>query len=195
MTVFGALFGLACFPLVRGAVAAATGERPARIPTALWTIAAAGLASAAGGVLGLVGPVLAALGVALVHIDRATRRLPDVLVLTAYPGLGAALITAATVTGRPDALLRAGLAAGACLVAYWLVAATGALGGGDAKLAGLLGLALGWQSWQVVATATLLALCLAGPAAVVALARRGRRATIAFGPPLLLGALGATLTG
>ncbi|MGH8877502.1 MAG: prepilin peptidase [Stackebrandtia sp.] len=200
MMVLAALFGLAGAPVVRGIVGAATGRRPSHAATAIGTTAAAMVVAVAphspfagpsDPVFELVALPLAVLGVALVHIDLAIRRLPDVLVLTAYPVLGAALIVGATVAGRPDALLRGGLAAAGCLAVYGAVAATGSLGGGDAKLAGLLGLALGWLSWTAVMTATVLAFVFAAPFAVAALGTRGRRATIPFGPPMLLGALTA----
>jgi leader peptidase (prepilin peptidase)/N-methyltransferase len=55
---------------------------------------------------------------------------------------------------------------------------------GDVKLAVLLGVALG----AGVTTALVLGFLAAAPAALVVLARRGRRATLPYGPFLALGA-------
>ena len=75
--------------------------------------------------------------------DRlAVQRLPDRLTLPAYPALFVLLAVAAAITGDGAALVRAllgGLALGGGLSVLGLVS-RGQLGGGDIKLAGLVGL-------------------------------------------------------
>jgi len=128
---------------------------------------------------------LTALAIPLTYFDLTARRLPDVLTLPAYPLFAAPLVL---VAGTPGPLVRAALAAGACLLGYGLLAAAGAVGFGDVKLAGLLGLVLGWFSWRAAAIGVVLAFT-AG--AVWGLA--ARRAEIPFGPAMLLGAITALL--
>jgi leader peptidase (prepilin peptidase) / N-methyltransferase len=118
--------------------------------------AALELATAAGlAVLAvLVGPepelvgyaVLAAVGVALTAIDLAVYRLPNKLVLPTYPVVFGALAVAALVhrqPGRIGAALLGMLLLGGCFQVLRLLRPA-KLGGGDVKVAGLMGLPLGW---------------------------------------------------
>lgn len=184
--------GLGVAPLVRRMVAART--TPPRLTSAA-TATAAVLVSIAASAPGLVAAVvlsaLVAPAVALWHIDLRLRVLPDAIVLPCYPLIGGMLITAAVATGDGDAALRASGASALSLAAYAAMAACGGIGCGDVKLAGLLGLALGWIGWGTAFTAIVLAFAAAAVPALVALVSR-REGTIAFGPPMLLGALAAT---
>ena len=95
---------------------------------------------------------LGALGVALAAIDISVQRLPDALTLPAYPVLIALLALAALAGHHAGALVRA-LVGGVALAAVYLVLGLlrpGQLGGGDIKLAGLAGLALGWLGWPAL---------------------------------------------
>ena len=135
---------------------------------------------------------LGALGVALAAIDADVHRLPDALVLPSYPAAAVLLAAASIGTGDWWALGRA-LVAGAALWVLYLVlalASPGGLGFGDVKLAGVLGLFLGWLGWGAVLGATFLAFILGGLAgvALLALRRVTRRSHIAFGPAMLAGA-------
>ena len=138
---------------------------------------------------------MAAAAVVLAGVDLLVHRLPDAVVYPAAGALTTALLLDAAVTGSWPALLRAVLAAGAAggtaLAAAW--AAPAALGLGDVKLLGLLGLLLGWRGWDVLVTGVFLGLVAGACAAVVLLlARRaGWRSAIPFGPPLLIGAAAA----
>ena len=160
-----------------------------------------GLAAAGGaGAAGLAGTVpelvaFAALAVAcgvLVAIDLAVHRLPDVVVVPMYPVLLATLGVASAVTGDWGALGRAAAAALALLAFYFTLAFINpsGLGLGDVKLAGVLGLFLGWLGWQYVLIGTLAAFALnAVVALVLLLSRRADRHTgIAFGPAMIAGA-------
>ena len=141
--------------------------------------------------LGTIGAVLAA-------VDATSRRLPDAIIVPSYPIAAALLTVAAAATGNWTALGRAGLAM-TCLAAGYLalaLARPGGMGGGDIKLAGLLGLSLGWLGWTAVTTATLAAFGLA--ALGVAIRRVTGRTVldgrIAFGPYMIAGALLAVVT-
>ncbi|MQA27736.1 MAG: prepilin peptidase [Micromonosporaceae bacterium] len=134
--------------------------------------------------------LLALLGVLLGAIDLACLRLPDVLV---KPGFVVGLVLLAALSfGSWESLLRS-LAAAALLAVGYLVLALlpGAnLGYGDVKLAGLLGLFLGWLGWREVLIGAVLPFLLNGVVAVVLLALRrvNRRTLVPFGPAMLVGA-------
>jgi leader peptidase (prepilin peptidase)/N-methyltransferase len=137
--------------------------------------------------------VVAGYGVLLGAIDLACLRLPDPLVGSAFAAAAALLTLAATVDGTADRLLRAGFAA-ATLVGTYLILAIlprSALGFGDVKLAGVLGLTLGWLGWPAVLLGLVLPHLLGGPVALALLVsgRAKRRTELPFGPALLAGAL------
>lgn len=136
---------------------------------------------------------LGVLGVALAAVDLAVQRLPDRLTLPAYPAL-AALLAVAAVTGTDLGLFGRAMVGGLALAAgYYVLAviAPGQLGGGDIKLAGLLGMALGWLGWPALIAGTAAAYVLFGLTAVGLLATRriSLRSHVAFGPFMLGGAL------
>lgn len=140
---------------------------------------------------------LGVLGVALSAIDIAVNRLPDRLTLPAYPVLIALLGAAAALGHNGGALLRALLAGAALTVSYLLLALVrpGQLGGGDIKLAGLTGLALGWLGWPTVLAGAALGFVLSAAVSLILLAagRISLRGSICFGPFMLGGALLAIL--
>lgn len=72
----------------------------------------------------------------------------------------------------------------------------GQLGGGDIKLAGLAGLALGWLGWPVLLAGAALGFVLSAVVSLGLLAARRitLRSQICFGPFLLGGVLLAALT-
>lgn len=170
---------------------------PLVLELATATVLALLAARFAGQVELLVFGVLGVLGVALAAIDVAVRRLPDRLTLPAYPVLTALLAAAALAGGGWDTFGRALLGALALGGGYYLLAviAPGQLGGGDIKLAGLLGLALGWLGWPAVTAGGLLGFLLfaVGSLALLAARRITLRTHLAFGPFMLGGALLAVL--
>jgi leader peptidase (prepilin peptidase) / N-methyltransferase len=172
--------------LARG-VALATSRRPD--PRLLVTVsvgAALLIAWRAEGLLhGLALALVALAGVAAGWIDVYERRLPDVLVLPMYPAVGALLLA----TGDGGSMLRAVLCAAAGLALYGIGCAAGHVGFGDVKLAGLLGLALGWASWQGAVVASLAAALIGGGQALAVILMR--RKDFPFGPAMLLGAAAA----
>jgi leader peptidase (prepilin peptidase) / N-methyltransferase len=138
-----------------------------------------------------------ALGVALSAIDIAVQRLPDRLVLPAYPVLITVLTCAATVHRDFGALVRAllgGIVLGAAFLLLGLLR-PGQLGGGDVKLAGLAGLALGWLGWPALVAGAALGFLLSSVVSLALLAMRRvtLHSQICFGPFLVGGALLAML--
>ncbi len=140
---------------------------------------------------------LAVIGVALTQIDIAVQRLPDRLTLPAYPALLILLALAAAIGQDWSAFARAVLGGLAAVAGYLLLSALsrGQLGGGDIKLAGLIGLVLGWLGWHTLAAGAVAGFLLAAAVSTVLLAARriGRQSRISFGPYLLYGALFAAL--
>ncbi|WP_205325664.1 A24 family peptidase [Glycomyces sp. YM15] len=131
---------------------------------------------------------VAAVGIAAGWIDVYQRRLPDVLILPAYPLAGALLIA----TGEPDTQLRAVACAAIAMALYGIGCATGQIGFGDVKLAGLLGLVTGWAAWEAAALA-LAATILVGGGQALAVMSMGRK-DFPYGPAMLAGAAAAVAT-
>lgn len=142
---------------------------------------------------------LVAIGVALAFIDFDTKRLPDKLTLPSYAVLGVLLAAPAALDPAWDAYLRAWLGALALFGFYFVLAIAypAGMGFGDVKLAGVLGLALGWLGWGVLVVGGFLGFVLGGLAGVVILlsGRGGRKTAIPFGPFMIAGALLGVLVG
>ena len=138
-------------------------------------------------------------GLTLVHIDLRVRRLPDRLVLPAYPVTGVALLACSVVTGRWSALAVAAASAGVAVAVFTVLAllspGAGGLGLGDVKLAGVLAALLGWFDWRAAAIGLAAGFVLGGVAAAVLLISRraDRHSHIAFGPAMVAGAYLACL--
>lgn len=143
---------------------------------------------------------LAAIGVALAAIDLDTMKLPNILTLPSY-GVGIVLLgIAAAVDGDTTRIVRAveGMAVLYALYFVLCYATAGkGMGFGDVKLAGVLGLYLGWLGWPEVFVGSFAAYLLGGGVgiAVIALGKGGRKTRIPFGPFLIAGALIAVLVG
>jgi len=141
--------------------------------------------------------LLGALGVALAVIDVLVQRLPDRLTLPAYPALIILLGLAALAGHDGVALVRALLGGLALAGGYLLLAmlSAGQLGGGDIKLAGLVGLILGWLGWRSLFIGASLGFVLGAIVglALLAVRRVTLRSSVSFGPYLLGGALLAIL--
>ena len=137
---------------------------------------------------------LGAIGVVLIFIDLDVHRLPDLIVLPSYPIAFVLLLVPTMVTGQWGALLRGVLAGLALFVGYLVLALVspggGGLGLGDVKLAGVLGLLLGWLGWVPAIVSVLAAFVIGGVIALILLLvrRASRSSHIAFGPSMMLGA-------
>lgn len=140
---------------------------------------------------------LAAMAVLLAVIDVQHQRLPNFILL---PSAAAALIlltVAAVSRDSWDSLLRAVLGAVVLFVLYLALAliSPAGMGMGDVKLAGVLGLYLGFLGWRVLILGTAGGFILAALVGAVLLAVRrvGKRTLLPFGPSMLLAALAAAL--
>lgn len=132
----------------------------------------------------LVTAFTASVLLVLAAIDLEHRILPNRIVLPAIP-----VVLVAQIAFFPDRAaewLLAGIAA-AVFLALPLLVRPGGMGGGDIKLAVLLGVALGWP----VFSAMLIGCLAIVPVALWKLHRDGsvRNATLPFGPFLAFGAL------
>lgn len=180
------------------------GPRPADAPVDPRVAGVCGFAFAAVAVHAGLSPVLPAflylawVGVVLALIDLRCHRLPDALTLPSYPIALALLGVAAVVGSDEHALLRA-VAGMAVLGGFYRLLAVfpAGMGGGDVKLAGVLGLYLGWAGWPHLVLGTFAAFTLASAVALglVATRRATLRTHLPFGPFMLVGALIGLLAG
>jgi len=142
---------------------------------------------------------LAAIAVALTMIDIDVRRLPNAIVLPSYVVAAVLLLLPAVATGEWHAYLRALLGAAVLFAGFFALAFAypAGMGFGDVKLAGVLGLYLGWLGWGELAVGAFLGFLLGGVWGVALLVARraGRKSAIPFGPFMLGGALLAVFVG
>jgi prepilin signal peptidase PulO-like enzyme (type II secretory pathway) len=135
---------------------------------------------------------LAAVSVALTLIDLDTQRLPNAIVLPSYVVAFGLFGVAASLGADPMGLVRAAVGAAAMYGFYALLRLIrpDGMGGGDVKLAGVLGMYLGWVGWGALAVGGFAAFVLGGlyGVAVIIARRAGRRDAIPFGPWMLAGA-------
>lgn len=144
------------------------------------------------------GALYAAFAVAsawLALTDLRTRRIPN-RVLAAASAVVVACGAVSSIAGADP--LRFAWAAGAAVLygvaalTLWRCAPGGSLGGGDVKLAPLVGFAAGWAGAEAVFVWTPIGIAVASMCALVWARSRGRR-EFAFGPVLLAGAWVAIL--
>jgi leader peptidase (prepilin peptidase) / N-methyltransferase len=135
---------------------------------------------------------LAGVAVLLTVVDVQHKLLPNRVVLPSI-GIGAALLTiAASATGDWPALLRGIEAAAVLFVVFFVLVMISprSIGMGDAKLAALLGLYLGWLGWELVLLGIAAGFVVQALLAVLLLGTRriGLKGELPFGPAMLLGA-------
>jgi leader peptidase (prepilin peptidase)/N-methyltransferase len=134
---------------------------------------------------------LVTVGVALTMIDFDLRRLPDAIILPSYVVTVVLLLPAGATSADWYAGVRALAGMAALLVLYFALALAypNGLGFGDVKLAGLVGLYLGWLSWNALfltAIGSLLIACVGGTA--VQVTRQGTSAVAVRIAPCLVSA-------
>ena len=141
----------------------------------------------------------AAIGIALTLIDLDHHRLPNAIVLPSYPVTAMLLLLASVLTGDYGRLLSALIGGVALYALYWVLAVgyPGGMGFGDVKLAGALGMLLGWLGWASLIVGGFAAFLLGGLVGVALMV--GRRATrksrIPFGPFMIAGAAVGVFAG
>jgi len=142
---------------------------------------------------------LAAIAVALAMIDLDTLKLPNVIVLPSYVVAAVLLGVAAIVDHDGGAALRAVIGMAAYYGVFFLIwfAYPKGMGFGDVKLAGVLGLYLGYLGWGVLVVGAFGGVLLGGVVgiALVLFADAGRKTKVPYGPFMLTGALFAVFLG
>lgn len=135
---------------------------------------------------------LAAVSVALGLIDVDTHTLPDRIVFPSYAVAALLLGGSSVLAGHWLQLATTATGAVTLCAFYFLLAflRPGGMGLGDVKLAGLLGLYLGWLGWGPLVVGAFAAFLFGGVYGVVLLAARraNRKSGIPFGPWMLAGA-------
>lgn len=141
--------------------------------------------------------------VVVTFIDIATRKIPNRLTYPLIPALLVLMVGAGLLAGEPERAVAAVIGGIGGFVAILLLALLpgGGMGMGDAKLAGFIGLALGYLGYGFVVFglfAGFLLGAVGGIALLLTRARSGgplRRQKIPFGPYLAAGALLTLLFG
>lgn len=136
---------------------------------------------------------IGAVGTVLALIDIEAHRLPDKLTLPSYPIVAVLLLIPAIADGQWGAYGRAWLGALAMFAFYLALALVypAGMGMGDVKLAGVLGLGLGFLGWPYVIVG-LFAAFLLGAVIGIALmifGKAGRKTAVPFGPFMIAGAI------
>lgn len=136
-------------------------------------------------------------GARLAWIDARTHLLPNRIILPWYPFAVVLLGATAALEGDWAGLGRT-LLAGLVLFGFYLLLhliQPRGMGLGDVKLAGVLGLYLGYLGWSHLLLGTLAAFLLGAVVGLVLiiLRRVGLKSPLAFGPYMILGAAGALL--
>lgn len=141
---------------------------------------------------------LLGIGIRLIWIDIATHRLPDRIVLPTLAGAVLLALAGGLFAGEGARLLASlwgMLLLGGFYALLRLLSREG-MGGGDVKLAALIGLVLGWHGWQALLIGAAAAFVLGAVHALglIALRRATGSTHIAFGPWMIVGsALGVAL--
>ena len=166
---------------------ASLAQRPE--PLATWALVAVGAAYL----------YFASISIVLTLIDLDTHRLPNAIVLPSYLVVGA-LFTLACILGADWASLLRAAIGGAILYAFYFVLRLirpAGMGGGDVKLAGVVGMCLAWLGWGPLIVGAFAAFLLGGVfgLALLLTRRAGRRTAIPFGPWMLAGAWVGILAG
>lgn len=135
---------------------------------------------------------LAAISIALVFIDLEHHLLPNSIVLPSYIVCAVLLVASGMIMGNFTALLGAVIGCAALFTFYFVLAfiSPRSMGMGDVKLAGIMGIFLGFQGWGALIVGGFGAFLIGGLFSIVLLALRkaGRKSQIPFGPWMLLSA-------
>lgn len=142
--------------------------------------------------LSIVSIYFAVCAIKLWRIDVASHRLPDKIVLPMYAVIGAALFVVLVLTEGTEGLRRTSYSAVVLLGIYWVLRLISrrALGLGDVKLAGVLGMLMGYFSALNILWGTMLAFVCGGLYGLylVVTKKATLKSHIPFGPFMLAGA-------
>lgn len=132
-------------------------------------------------------------GIALAAIDLSVLRLPNAIVYPTFVTIAVLFGAASLVEGTVEPLLRAAIGALA-LSAFYLalaIAKPGGMGFGDVKLAGVIGLVLGFLSYPAIVIGVFAGFVIGALVgiALIALRHAGRKTMVPFGPAMIAGAL------
>ncbi|MGZ0711083.1 prepilin peptidase (plasmid) [Coraliomargarita sp. W4R53] len=134
----------------------------------------------------------AAISIALTMIDLDTHRLPNAIVLPSYVVAAILLGAASILTTDWTAMIGAAIGTAVLYAFYFTLrfVRPDGMGGGDVKLAGVIGLYLGWLGWGSFAVGAFAAFLLGGIFGIALLITRraGRKTAIPFGPWMIAGA-------
>ena len=132
-------------------------------------------------------------------IDAYTRKIPNRLTYPLTPALLVLMVVAAFLNGEPSQALAAILGGVGGFIGLLLLALIQpkGMGMGDVKLAGFIGIGLGYLGWGYVVLGLFGGFLLGGVISILLLVTRsrGRRDMIPFGPYLSAGAIIALLFG
>jgi leader peptidase (prepilin peptidase)/N-methyltransferase len=135
---------------------------------------------------------LAAISITLALIDIDVKRLPFLIVAPSYPVAAVGLGVASLVDRDGGSAVRALVGAAALWSGYRLLHAIspGGMAYGDVRLAGVLGLYLGWLGWSTLVTGGFFGFVVGGLGGVVVMlsGRGGLKTQIPYGPYMLVGA-------
>lgn len=134
----------------------------------------------------------AAASIALTAIDLELKRLPDAIVLPSLAVVVVLLGASSILVGNWTALVATLGGAATLFVAYFVIVLVypAGMGGGDVKLAPVVGAVLGYIGWGAVAVGGFAGFVIGAGVglALIAARRAGRKTGIPFGPHMLLGA-------
>jgi leader peptidase (prepilin peptidase)/N-methyltransferase len=140
---------------------------------------------------------LCSIGTALGIIDARTHLLPTKVIAPTYLLVVVLLVVAAVASGDLQAIARGAVGwavYGLFFFVLWFFS-RGALGYGDVRLSGVLGIVLGSLGFETFFMGMLGGALLGGLAGLVTMAVKGRRQDFAYGPYMLLGVLVGLLLG
>ena len=122
---------------------------------------------------------LASIGIVLALIDMDVRRLPDAILLPSYVVTVLLLMPAGAIDADWQRAVRSLITMGAMWAVYFALAlAYPAMDFAEAKLAGLIGLCLGWLSWSTAVIGLFAAFLISGGSGLVLDGgRRGQQRT------------------
>lgn len=137
-------------------------------------------------------------GICLATLDLTARRLPNTVLASAYATTALLLGAGAVESHNDHAVIRAVAVCAVSLTVFGIVylLAYGQLGGGDVKLAGLLGLVLGWLGWGTALAGLWAGLLIAAGGALLHRAqRRNDDVGLPLGTFLIAGSLTVIMLG